>query len=147
MIRCKTCGAAYYPGTLFCQECGDFLLESAARDQAKPSFLGCHIHYLISGSGRQGELDCTDPVWIGRADPDQGFWPQLDLTGDGAAELGVSRRHALMELGEQGPVIVDQHSKNGTWIDQEQLIPEKPYLLPRVAQIRFGRLLLRTFLE
>ena len=92
-------------------------------------------------------MDCSSPVWVGRADPDQGFWPQLDLTDDGAAELGVSRRHALIQLGDHGPVLVDQNSINGTWIDQEQLIPDKPYPLPRIAQVRFGRLLLRTFLE
>lgn len=105
------------------------------------------MHYLISGSGRQGELECSKPIWIGRSDPDQGYWPQLDLTVDGAVELGVSRRHALIQPGEQGPVLVDQNSTNGTWIDQERLIPEKPYPLPRVAQLRFGRLILRTFLE
>ncbi|MDX1413581.1 MAG: FHA domain-containing protein [Candidatus Promineifilaceae bacterium] len=109
--------------------------------------MGSQIHYLITASGRQGELDCHKPIWVGRADPDQGYWPQLDLTGDGAVELGVSRRHALIQLSDQGPVLVDQHSTNGTWINQEQLIPDKPYPLPRVAQLRFGRLLLRTFLE
>jgi hypothetical protein len=147
MIRCKTCDALFYPGTLFCQECGDFLQDPAVQNEENPSSLGSKIHYLISGSGRQGKLDCNKPVWIGRADPDQGYWPQLDLTEERAVELGVSRRHALIQLGDQGPVLVDQSSTNGTWIDQEQLIPEKPYALPRVAQIRFGRLLLRTFLE
>jgi len=147
MIRCNTCAAEYYPGTLFCQECGDFLLEKAAQNHTQPSNQENTIHYLISGSGRQGELDCKKPVWVGRADPDQEYWPQLDLSNDGAADLGVSRRHALIQWGDQGPVLVDQHSKNGTWINQEQLVPEKPYLMPRVAQIRFGRLLLRTFLE
>jgi hypothetical protein len=147
MIQCNICGAVYYPGTLFCQDCGAFLFDPPAKNQAKPSMMSSQVHFLISGSGRQGKLDCKKPLWIGRADPDQGYWPQLDLTGDGAEELGVSRRHALIQLGDQGPVLVDRQSTNGTWIDQERLEPEKPYPLPPVAQIRFGRLHCRLFLE
>ncbi len=130
---------------MFCRECGASLLDE---QQVKPSSTtDCRIHYLISKSGRQGEFACARPVWIGRADPDQGFWPQLDLTSDGAAELGVSRKHALIKWDDQGLVIIDQHSKNGTWLEQEQLIPEKHYPLPQQARIRFGRLLLLMFLE
>ena len=147
MIRCNTCGAQYYPGTLFCRDCGALLLDTVAQNQANASLPGAHVHYLILSSGRQGELNCHKPVWVGRADPDQGYWPQLDLTADSAVDLGVSRRHAIIQLGDQGPVLVDQNSTNGTWIEQEQLIPENPYPLPRVAQIRFGRLICRIFLE
>lgn len=145
MIECKTCGAEYYPGTLFCRECGAFLQDEQWENRSPAT--DRRIHYLISKSGRQGEFECKRPVWIGRADPEQGYWPQLDLTADGAADLGVSRKHALIKWDDDGLVLIDQHSKNGTWLNQEQLIPEKPYPLPQQARIKFGHLLLLTFLE
>ena len=104
------------------------------------------IHYLIPSSRRQGELDSTLPIWIGRADPDEQYWPQLDLTNDGGIEMGVSRRHALIRKGGQGLVLIDQFSVNGTWIDQEQLVPDQAYPLSHATQVRFGRLPVQLFL-
>lgn len=147
MVRCEECSSEFFPGTIFCQDCGASLIELPHNSQENGLPSSSRIHFLIANNGRQGEIDCQKAVWIGRSDPDQGYWPQLDLTNDGAVELGVSRRHALIQMSENGLVIIDKNSKNGTWIEQEQLVPEKSYLLPQNARIRFGRLLLRTFLE
>ena len=61
--------------------------------------------------------------------------------------MGVSRRHALIRKEEQGLVLLDQFSVNGTWIDQEQLVPDQAYPLPHATQVRFGRLPVQLFLE
>lgn len=106
-----------------------------------------NLHYLIPGSRRQGKLDATMPIWIGRADPDHQFWPQLDLTDDGGAEMGVSRRHALIRKQERGLVLIDKSSVNGTWIDRERLVPDQAYPLSHATQVRFGRLPVQLFLE
>ena len=84
---------------------------------------------------------------IGRADPDQGYWPQLDLTDDGGFEKGVSRHHALVQFTSQKAVLVDQDSANGTWLDGVQLEPQQKYTLPASGQLRFGGLKVHIFLE
>ena len=147
MIQCETCGAQFYPGTLFCKECGGSLLDDSQQDQLQESAHGQYVHYLIPSSSRQGKLDLSIPIWIGRSDPETEFKPQLDLTGDGGMELGVSRRHALIRKDEQELVLIDQRSVNGTWVNQERLPPEKPFPLPPTTQVRFGRLLVIIILE
>ena len=147
MIQCETCGAEFYPGTLFCKECGGFLLDASQQGQLQEPAREQFVHYLIPSSSRQGKLDLSTPIWIGRADPDSEFEPQLDLTGDGGMELGVSRRHALIRKHEQELILVDQRSVNGTWVNQERLIPEQPFTLPPTTQVRFGRLLVIIILE
>lgn len=42
----------------------------------------------------------------------------------------VSRSHADIESGEDGFYITDNNSKNHTFLEKEQLLPGKPYLLP-----------------
>jgi pSer/pThr/pTyr-binding forkhead associated (FHA) protein len=84
---------------------------------------------------------------IGRADPDQGYWPQLDLSDDGGIEKGVSRRHALVQPTTMDPVLVDQESVNGTWIDDIRLKPGQAYPLPVSGRIRFGKLDVLVYLE
>ena len=147
MIKCETCGGENYPGALFCKECGHFLLQEVGQTAVQELDRVLTIHYLIPSSRRQGKLDVTDPIWVGRADPDHQFWPQLDLTGDGGVEMGVSRRHALIRKEEEKLVLVDKASVNGTWIDSERLVPDRAYALSEVTRVRFGRLPVQLFLE
>jgi pSer/pThr/pTyr-binding forkhead associated (FHA) protein len=147
MIQCEICGAEFYPGTLFCKECGGFLLDGSQQGQLQESTHEQFVHYLIPSSSRQGKLDLSTPIWIGRADLEAEFKPQLDLTGDKGMELGVSRRHALIRKDEKELVLIDQRSVNGTWVNQERLVPEQPFPLPPTTQVRFGRLLVIIILE
>lgn len=147
MIQCKECGARHYPGTLFCSECGRFLGEEQGLPETVAATAVQHVRFLLPQSGRQLQLDLTSPIWIGRADPEAGFWPRLDLTPESGVELGVSRRHALIQRGSQGVTLVDKSSANGTWVDGHKLEAERPFPLPHKAQIRFGKLRVQLFLE
>ena len=84
---------------------------------------------------------------IGRADPEAGYWPQLDLTDDGGFEKGVSRQHALVRYIDQNAFLIDQGSANGTWLDGVQLEPQQEYPLPDSVQLRIGGLNVHVFLE
>jgi len=131
-------------GTLFCLECGSLLVEDQ-NHRLDPSWQ--YVHILAPGAQRQWRLQLPGPLWIGRADPDKGYWPHLDLTEvDGAAQ-GISRRHAVIDVTDQGPVLIDKNSVNGSWIENEQLAPHRPYVLPATAVVRFARLQLRIVLE
>lgn len=139
MIRCRECGTDHYPGMLFCRECGALLAGRLPEPAASPVEIQ-YVQFLLPQSGRQLQFDLSAPIWIGRSDPEVGFWPRLDLTADGGVEMGVSRRHALIEPGTAGVVLVDKGSANGTWVDEERLQAERPFPLPRKCQVRFGNL-------
>jgi pSer/pThr/pTyr-binding forkhead associated (FHA) protein len=80
---------------------------------------------------------------VGRADPELGFKPELDLTPFGGLEKGVSRRHATIQWDGRGYVLIDQHSSNGTWLEGVRLAVGQAHRLPPRAAVRFGDLLVQ----
>lgn len=66
----------------------------------------------------------------------------LDLSDMDAFNLGLSRRHAMICRKDSGYEIVDLASTNGTWLNTERLIPNKPYPFASGSQLRLGRMLL-----
>lgn len=77
---------------------------------------------------------------IGRADAASGVHPDLDLTAEGAADAGVSRRHAAIYLRSDGVFIEDLGSANETLLNGQRLLPRQPYPLHPGDQVRFGLL-------
>lgn len=84
-----------------------------------------------------------DLMSVGRADPDDRYEPEIDLTAYGGQERGVSRRHATIQWIEGGYVIIDQHSSNGTWLNGVRLVAGYAYQIPPGANVRFGGLLVQ----
>lgn len=66
----------------------------------------------------------------------------VDLTSFGGLEKGVSRKHALVRKTEEAYEIVDLYSTNGTWVNEQRLLPNKIYPLDSGVKIRLGQLLL-----
>jgi len=64
----------------------------------------------------------------------------LDLSELGGYQMGISRRHAMIRRGETGYELIDLISTNGSWLNDERLVPNKPYPLASGAQMRFGRM-------
>lgn len=58
----------------------------------------------------------------------------------GSSDVFVSRRHAKINKTADGYSILDVGSSNGTWLQQERLIPHKTYPLESGAQIRLGHI-------
>lgn len=58
---------------------------------------------------------------IGRADPDLGFYPDVDLSGEPGVEAIVSRRHARLSAQRGQFVVQDLGSTYGTRVDGHQL--------------------------
>jgi hypothetical protein len=79
---------------------------------------------------------------LGRKLPDDKEEAIVDLMPFGAYEYGVSRRHAMIKETESGYEITDLASTNGTWVNKQRLIPNKPLPLTNAAQIRLGRMYL-----
>jgi len=64
----------------------------------------------------------------------------LDLSPSGGFHLGLSRRHAVIRRIEHGYEVLDLGSVNGTWLNDERLIPHKAYPLTSGSYLRLGRM-------
>lgn len=69
----------------------------------------------------------------------------VDLTKFGALELGISRVHAMIRRTKEGYQLIDLESSNGTWLENQRLVPKQPYPLESGNRIRVGRLNILVF--
>lgn len=168
MIKCPECGLVSPAGALFCGDCGSFLLN-APKDKTSqlpfadelsstppPSLVGqdltphaqiSQIIFVIPQSGRRIKINLSEDLFIGRTDPNGQRPIHLDLTQDRGAENGVSRCHAAIQTSEEGPVLIDLNSTNGTLLNNYRLPPDLPYPIRSGDELRFGHLLVHVFLE
>lgn len=75
---------------------------------------------------------------LGRLDPVDGIFPDIDLTPHDV-DTGVSRRHASIH--EQGGqwFITDLNSTNYTVVSRQRLTPQQDFLIEDGDEIRFSR--------
>lgn len=71
--------------------------------------------------------------------------PLVDLTDYGAIDYGISRIHAMIVKTRDGYQITDLQSTNGTWHDNNRLVPNKPETMESGDRIRLGRLHMLVF--
>lgn len=159
---CPICNNENEENASVCRHCGAWLEENptkfvASLDQddehanasalQMESFLdaesipedGIGIH--VEGEPRPLYVPIYWQLIIGRTREDtsasQAF---LDLSSMNAAAKGVSRRHAMIRRHTSGYEITDLSSTNGTWLNDEKLVPNKPYPFASGSQIRIGKL-------
>lgn len=77
---------------------------------------------------------------IGRLNSKTGFKPIVDLTVVNGKEKGISRRHATISRKEGLIFIVDHNSLNGTFINEQKLVPEQDRVLRDTDTIRLGHI-------
>ena len=108
------------------------------------------IAVYIAGTAKPVFLNSQDEFLIGRK-MEESPEPFCDLTNLGGYLLGLSRRHAKVRRTAIGYEIIDLSSTNGTWLNDQRLIPHKPYPLTSGSQLRLGRMrfviLFRTLSE
>jgi len=69
----------------------------------------------------------------------------VDLTQFGALELGISRVHAMIRQLKGKYQLIDLESSNGTWLENQRLVPKQPYPLESGDRFRVGRLNILVF--
>jgi pSer/pThr/pTyr-binding forkhead associated (FHA) protein len=79
---------------------------------------------------------------IGRTDPVQNIYPDVDLAEHDGERSGVSRRHARILLRPDGVYLEDLNSTNFTFLNNNKLYPGQPYPLKYGDEIRLGLLTL-----
>lgn len=166
MLKCPFCHRTYVNNTIFCNECGHYLLEDDKREtdpleahrigwvgdtpqEAKAS----NSTQLVNGSStirlrienkREVEINLSKTVWIGRMDPADDVFPEIDLTDDGPAAKSVSRRHARILKRGEAITIEDLGSVNGTFINKKKLSPYIPEKLSNGDILQLGTLLMEV---
>lgn len=84
---------------------------------------------------------------LGRTDHRKASHPQVDLTHFGAAERGVSRQHARLEIRDKHLLITDLDSSNGTYLRGKRLPAYTPARVHIGDEIMLGRLSLKILFE
>ena len=109
----------------------------AARTMLAPARL------VVVAGGAALPLPNSAQAIVGRADPVSKFFPDIDLTPQGALDHGVGRRH--LRLFVQGGQIMaeDLESTNGTLINAQRLVPRQPQPLRDGDTVQVGKLILR----
>ena len=83
-------------------------------------------------------FDMDRPMIIGRMDPEQDVYPDIDLGPYNADELGVSREHMVLKLDEERIVAVDNGSSNGTFLNNNRMKPNEDYPIRDGDEIQLG---------
>jgi hypothetical protein len=168
MIRCNECGATQAEGALFCSECGSSLLDAqhrptnvlpfskSTRRPTPPPLEGYQpavaaepksVTFVIAGNRHPIVLDMRQRILVGRSDLEEDVQPELDLTEFDGLEKGVSRMHASLEMTDQGIVLTDLDSTNGTMLNNSTLPAQKAFLLHTGDEVRLGDLLFHIFFD
>lgn len=164
MIKCHYCQATHVDNTIFCNDCGNYLLEDDAREtdaldtgelgwvnnMASPSKeaapapddgqpLAIRLRIVDTKREIEALLDNVTHI-IGRVDPVSNVFPEIDLTEDGQLAKSVSRRHARILKQRNAVFVEDLGSINGTFINGKRLEPYMPETLRDGDILQLGKL-------
>jgi len=157
---CPVCKNKNEPGAILCRYCGASLDEYPTSAAVTTRNTGSYNNLLENSREAPGKAltpddgiaiyiaENTQPVFvssdkqfvIGRKMEGDVLESILDLSEFGGFNMGISRRHVAIHQTESGYEIVDLSSTNGTWLNDERLIPNKSYPLASGAQLRVGRM-------
>lgn len=167
MIKCQFCHTLHVDNTIFCDECGNYLLEDEKRETdpldvgetgwignttAEPGFASSYqqnmhrlaIRLKIGAAKREVEAPLDKVIHVGRVDPSSNVFPEIDLTDDDVVSKCVSRRHARILRQENRVVVEDLGSVNGTFINGNRLAPYLPETLSDGDTLQLGKLLIEV---
>lgn len=103
------------------------------------------IAVYFAGTTKPVEIVNENEFVIGRRVIDNPSESFLDLSDFDGFKMGLSRRHAMIRRTESEYKIIDLSSTNGTWLNDERLVPYTPYPLTSGSQLRLSRIRLIIF--
>ena len=101
------------------------------------------IAFYVEGRSDHAHIDYKGEFVLGRKSGTTSETTSeilLDLGPLGGFGLGLSRRHAVIRRTGGGYEVRDLGSVNGTWLNEEKLVPDKLYPLRSGAHLRLGRM-------
>lgn len=129
-VVCAHCGRSF---DLFFARPGKINMEGRYAAPAK----GLALYF--EGSAVQVAIATDEEFVLGRK-VEGDVEALIDFTYPNGFAMGISRRHAMICSKENGYVIIDLNSSNGTWLDGKILPPRQPIQLPSGGTIQLGRL-------
>lgn len=165
MMRCPYCQANNVDNSLFCSECGTYLLAEeyettgALVQTGKPSKpfprpanreigpIRLRLRWADLDREMEFKFAPRQELMVGRSDPATGVFPDVDLAAEAALEKGVSRRHARIAERAGVLVIEDLGSINGTSVNKKRLPPYLSVKLNDGDQVQIGQIALRVLID
>ncbi len=170
VITCSACGFSNLLGETFCQKCGVQLppvasvpppapqpVKDVGREPSvKPASDDPRKVEQVAEKGRNtGSLVVVEKgvvlalpedkseIVLGRTDPVQNIFPEVDFADLDGEGRGVSRRHARILNNPQGIFLEDLNSTNFTFLNNIRIQPGQIYPLKNGDEIRLGLLILK----
>lgn len=145
MIKCLECSTENLDGALFCENCGAELTvtDFSESDQVADGFdsIGeATLKLVVASTGDEIVVPEKDQVIVGREDPVDSVFPDIDTTGFGGEDDGVSRQHAKIIRDGGSYLVEDMNSVNSTFINKSKVEPGSPSLLKDGDELMLGRL-------
>src|SRR5262245_26577169 len=157
---CPICNNENDETAVVCKHCGAWLEENPTRIVAIPetvaspttapadhpeSFIdmalipegGVGIH--VAGEFKPYYVHVYKELIFGRTS-EATLEAVLDLSEANPANMGVSRRHAMLRRTATGIEVVALANRHGTWLHAERLVPNRPYPSASGSQLRIGQL-------
>ena len=160
---CPNCKTENEPGALHCKQCGaslpdisldaglktrttdmqaltpEMIEEWSLQEKKELSVPDTGIAFYVDGHSMPAYIDSQPEFVLGRK---VGTTSErlLDLAPFGGYSLGLSRRHATIRQTQDGYELMDLGSVNGTWLNEERLVPHTSYPLPSGSHLRLGRM-------
>jgi len=161
-VTCPHCGKSNKRDEIFCSACGQLLtMERGLFDTRhfvnnsenlhNDEYFGPDSTLVLMVKGAQETFkirpqDQTHEVIIGRG-AGVTMRPDIDLSSQQAAHLGVSRLHLTVHYNDKHRTLSasDMDSANGTFINGQRLYPEEVRILRHGDEIRLGKLTLIVY--
>ncbi len=162
-LTCPNCRSSQLNGTIFCLECGASLLTDSTSESTREIGAGAEpitaglsakavsgtnsdrsITLIVAHTGDRLRLEVTDELLIGRKDPSKDIHPDIDLGPQGGYDAGISRRHAILAHRDNGYVIEDLGSANGTFVNGRRLAPQAAVQLRSGDELKCGTMVFRV---
>lgn len=108
---------------------------------------GCDVVLQVDEVGESVRImaDMLEhPVVIGRQDPMTGQVPEVNLDDFAGYRMGVSRKHAMLEVKNEALTVTDLGSSNGTYLNGNRLAARQPEVVLERDMLRVGQVLLKV---
>lgn len=162
MVKCPFCHTTQVTNTIFCSECGRYVLkdenaetlqiaeiswkgdreasiETDSTIQLQPEPVA--VRLKIDEMQREIEIPLKKSILLGRVAPAANIFPEVDLSCNGTTK-NVSRRHARIVKRREEVIVEDLDSLNGTYINGRKLAPFWPTVLQDGDILQLGNLLI-----